>query len=226
MKGKYIMKKIICAWAVKVVLIVLVFSFTVSYICAIVEAPNEKEIADSVEIGYKSPSTEKIETSIKAETKEPIAIHNLNTSYSPMKVEEIQMEEVYSEPDIDPEELELLACVIYQEAGGNCCCDDCRRRVADVVLNRVEDNRFPNTIYDVLTQKAQYGRFHWTGVVWPERSSYESETEAVERSYKIAEEVLTGTHSELYGNGYIWQAEFVQGADVVYCEKCGIYFGR
>ena len=226
MKGKYIMKKIICAWAVKLVLIALVFSFTVSYICAIAEAPNEKEIVESVDIGYKSPSTEKIETSMKAETKDPIAMHNLNTSYSPMKVEEIRIEEVYSEPNIDPEELELLACVIYQEAGGDCCCDDCRYRVADVVLNRVSDERFPNTIYEVLTQKAQYGRFHWTGVVWPERASFESEMEAVERAYRIAEDILTGNHSELYGQDYIWQAEFVQGTDVVYCDKCGIYFGR
>lgn len=133
---------------------------------------------------------------------------------------------VETEPDIviDQDKLEMLACVIYQEAGSDFCCDECRRRVADVVLNRVEDSRFPNTIEDVLTAERQYGRFHWTGVVWPDRANNPGEAHAVDRAYKIAEEVLRGQHSDLYGNGYIWQAEFEQGSDVVEC--CGIYFGR
>lgn len=121
-------------------------------------------------------------------------------------------------------DVELLACVIYQEAGGDAVCDDCRYRVADVVMNRVADPRFPDNIHDVLTAKGQYGRFHWTGVVWPERASYDSEQHAVERAYDVAADIFDGNHSELYGQGYIWQAEFVQGTDVVYC--CGHYYGK
>lgn len=129
-----------------------------------------------------------------------------------------------SKPLFDPNDKELLARVIYQEAGGDACCDDCRRRVADVVLNRVESPYFPDTIKGVLTQKYQYGRYYWTGIVWPERAKSNAEKHAVERAYQIAEEVLTGNHSELYGKGYIWQAEFRQGKDNIKC--CGIYFGR
>lgn len=156
--------------------------------------------------------------------------------------EEAEVEEVAEEPAeeigvaaeelveeeivVDPEDLEMLACVIYQEAGADYCCDDCRRRVADVVLNRVEDDRFPDNIQDVLTQKRQYGRYYWTGVVWPERAKNDCEKHAVERAYRIAEEVLKGEHSELYGEGYIWQAEFKQGTGVVYCDQCKIYFGK
>lgn len=125
---------------------------------------------------------------------------------------------------INPTELEMLACVIYQEAGGDGTCDECRRRVADVVLNRVADSRFPNTIYDVLTSKNQYGRFYYTGIVWPERASNAGEQHAVERAYRIAQEVLSGQHSDLYGKGYIWQATFVQGTDNIY--HCRHYFGR
>lgn len=121
-------------------------------------------------------------------------------------------------------EVEMLACVAYQEAGGDAHCDECRRRVIDVVLNRVASPSFPNTIYEVLTQEGQYGRFHWTGIIWPERAKYESEAHAVERAYRIAQEVLNGQHSELYGNRYVWQAGFVQGYDNVYC--CGHYFGK
>jgi spore germination cell wall hydrolase CwlJ-like protein len=125
---------------------------------------------------------------------------------------------------IDPYERELLACVIYQESGGDRSCDLCRRRVADIVLNRVADPRFPDTIYDVLMEESQYGLYHWTGVVWPERAKNPYEQHAVERAYRIAEEVLSGIHSDLYGEGYIWQATFKQGKDNIY--HCGHYYGR
>lgn len=149
----------------------------------------------------------------------------------PVEVEEGEPEVVVNPlvANADPvssEELELLACVIYQEAGGDKCCDDCRRRVADVVLNRMADDRYPSTMHDVLTQESQYGRYYWTGVVWPERTGNEAEENAIARAYRIAGEVLSGQHSELYGNGYIFQAEFIQGYDRVYCEQCDIYFGK
>lgn len=133
--------------------------------------------------------------------------------------------EAESEPVIvDVVDAELLARVIYQEAGADAQCDMCRRRIADVVFNRVESDLFPNTIEEVLTQESQYGMYHWTGVIWPERASDEREANAVARARRIAQEVLSGQHSDLYGNGYIWQAGFTQGNDWVNC--CGIYFGR
>ena len=106
------------------------------------------------------------------------------------------------------------------------CCDLCRHRVGDVILNRMEDDRFPNTVEEVLTAYRQYGRFYWTGVVWPDRAVEPGEAHAVARAWETARDVLSGEHSDLYGQGYIYQAEFEQGADVIYCEDCGIYFGR
>lgn len=135
-----------------------------------------------------------------------------------------ELHAVAPRPVVNQEDLEMLAIVIYQEAGGNECCDDCRRRVADVVLNRVNDPRFPNDIRSVLTAPRQYGLLYKTGVVWADRASNPGEKAAVDRAYRIAEEVLLGQHSELYGNGYIWQAEFKQGTEQLY--HCGIYFGR
>lgn len=127
-------------------------------------------------------------------------------------------------PVVDPIERELMAIVVYQEAGGDLYCDDCRRRVADVVLNRVADPRFPDSIEGVLTQYAQYGLLWKTGIQWPDRADDPNEWHAVSRAYDIAEEVLKGNHSELYGNGYVYQAEFKQGSDGFWC--CGTYFGR
>ena len=126
--------------------------------------------------------------------------------------------------DVPAEDLELLACVIYQEAGGDACSDLCRFMVGDVVLNRVADSRFPDTIEEVLTQRGQYGTFSKTGVVWPARAGNLGEAAAVERAYDTARRLLSGEHSELYDAGYIWQAEFIQGKDLI--EVDGTYFGR
>ena len=124
----------------------------------------------------------------------------------------------------DKGDWERLAIVIYQEAGSDWISDETRRMVADVVLNRVADERFPDTIEGVLTQPWQYGRFCETGIVWPESAQYECNAHAVERARRIAEEVLCGQHSEIYGQGYIWQAEFSQGSEGFWQD--GVYFGR
>lgn len=121
-------------------------------------------------------------------------------------------------------ELEMLACVIYQEAGGNACCDNCRRYVGDIVLNRVNDPRFPNTMYGVLTQSGQYGSWAWTGIVWPSRAQNYVEQDAVARAYSTASDLLAGYHSALYGAGYVWQAAFAQGTDGFWC--CGHFYGK
>ena len=124
---------------------------------------------------------------------------------------------------IDAAELERLACVIYQEAGSDYIADETRYMVGDVVLNRVADRRFPDTLDGVLRQRGQYGRFYWTGIVWPARAK--NEPDAVKRAYNTAMDLLSGKrHSALYGAGYIWQAEFTQGSDVIFAD--GIYFGR
>lgn len=125
------------------------------------------------------------------------------------------------------EDVERLACVIYQEAGGDACCDLCRKRVADVVLNRVKDARFKGTtIEEILTDgdpAPQWGLYSVTGVVWPAKASYPEEAAAVQRAWDTAFDVLEGNHSDLTED-YIWCAEFPQGTDVIEC--CGIYFGK
>lgn len=128
---------------------------------------------------------------------------------------------------VNEHDVELLACVIYQEAGGDTCCDMCRRRVADVVLNRVKDPRFKGTtIEEILIDgdpAPQWGLYSVTGVVWPDKASLPEEQHAVDRAYRIAREVLEGQHSDLTSE-YIWCAEFSQGTDVIECD--GIYFGK
>jgi spore germination cell wall hydrolase CwlJ-like protein len=51
-------------------------------------------------------------------------------------------------------DLDLLARLVHQEARG--CNDYTQLLVANVVINRVNDPRFPNTIRGVIYQKGQY----------------------------------------------------------------------
>lgn len=134
-------------------------------------------------------------------------------------------EEPEPEPEVDPDELEWLAITIYQEGGADYVCDECRYRIGDVVLNRISSDLYPDTMEGVLTEKQQYGRFYWTGIKWAARASNPGEKMAVERAWETAYNLLTDArHSDLYGEGYIYQAEFPQGTDVIKC--CGIYYGR
>ena len=140
-------------------------------------------------------------------------------------VETVEESLVHSDPAPDKtytdEELEILALIVYQEAGEDRVSDDTRRLVAQVFLNRVNDSRFPDSFYEVATEERQYGRLYWTGIVWPERASSQAEAHAVERAYKIAQEVLE-SDEPICPEGVIFQAEFVQGD--IYAEQDGMYF--
>lgn len=140
-------------------------------------------------------------------------------------VETVEESLVHSDPAPDKtytdEELEILALIVYQEAGEDRVSDDTRRLVAQVFLNRVNDSRFPDSFYEVATAERQYGRLYWTGIVWPDRASLQVEAHAVERAYKIAQEVLE-SDDPICPEGVIFQAEFVQGD--IYAEQDGMYF--
>lgn len=72
---------------------------------------------------------------------------------------ERQFKENQIETDEDPEIYEMANCV-EAEAGNQ---DDLGKRyVADVILNRVDDPDFPDTIHGVISQKYQFSSF-WDG---------------------------------------------------------------
>lgn len=167
------------------------------------------------------PTTEEVTIPTVAETTAE------ETAVEETTVEETTVEEVTepepTEPPYTMEELEMLAIVIYQEVGSDACSNESRLMVGTVVMNRVASDRYPNTLYEVLTQEAQYGRLHWTGIVWPERASKPGEAHAVERAYEIAERILLGERA--LPEDVIYQAEFVQGTEVVAYQD-GMYFCR
>lgn len=122
------------------------------------------------------------------------------------------------------EDLNILALVIYTEAGGDIYLDETRMMVGNVFLNRVASNGFPNTFYEVATAYGQYSTLYWTGIVWPERSTYECEKAAVERAFNCAKRLLDGERI-FETNDVVWQAEFPQGTETVKIQD-GIFFCR
>lgn len=156
-----------------------------------------------------------------------VCVHPSHDVREPVEniVETVEESFVHSDPAPDKtytdEELEILALIVYQEAGEDRVSDDTRRLVAQVFLNRVNDSRFPDSFYEVATAERQYGRLYWTGIVWPDRASSHVEAHAVERAYKIAQEVLE-SDKPVCPEDVIFQAEFVQGD--IYAEQDGMYF--
>ena len=56
--------------------------------------------------------------------------------------------------EYDPADIVLIGKVVQHEAGNQS--DLGKRLVCDTILNRVESENFPNTVYDVIMQPGQY----------------------------------------------------------------------
>lgn len=84
------------------------------------------------------------------------------TKYTTAK--EIQAAFEADERTYTDEELNLLAHIIYAEAGSSWIPDQVQRMVGSVVLNRVNSSYFPNTIEEVIYQPGQYAPT-WDGSI-------------------------------------------------------------
>lgn len=75
-------------------------------------------------------------------------------SAEPMAEKEVVVEPEPPETSATQEEIELIALCVMAEAEGEC--EYGLRLVIDVILNRMDDPHFPDTIYDVIYQKNQF----------------------------------------------------------------------
>lgn len=100
--------------------------------------------------------------------------------------------EKYTDSDLD-----ILSHLICGEAEG--CSRDMKLSVGSVVLNRVKDERFPDTIEEVVFQEGQYS-CTWDGNYYRTPS---------EDTIDIAKYLLN--NGSVLEPEVVWQAEFVQG---------------
>lgn len=102
-----------------------------------------------------APSAAEVASTYRPILTSCIEVNQRNYISKPITSNEIIAEEVEpDEPLATEEEIELLALLVMAEAEGEC--EEGQRLVIDVVLNRVDDPHFPNTIQEVVYQKNQF----------------------------------------------------------------------
>ena len=105
-------------------------------------------------------------------------------------------------PKVYFEDLYILAKIISSEAGSSWLSDEWKMCVGEVVLNRVASPEFPNSVYDVVTQRGQYA-----GV----NSNYFQRLKPSERCVLLAKRLLEGERI-MNAPAVVFQANFRQGS--------------
>ena len=97
------------------------------------------------------------------------ALQQLSTKSRPIITPEQDLVEMVAisvskedENILSDEEVELIALVTMAEAEGEC--EEGQRLVIDTILNRVDSEHFPDTVYDVIYQPNQFSSM-WNGRV-------------------------------------------------------------
>lgn len=166
-----------------------------------VDAEAEKEMETAVEYNVKIPynmmDTEK--TTVEVIKKETELVSEANED----------------DAEYSDEDLFYLAVAVCREAGGES--EEIQLLVANVIINRVSSSVYPDTIYEVLTQRKQYGTMWRDGISFPSWA-----TEKVqEQCYSVAQRILEG--ERVCPENVLFQAEFEQGSGIYkYCD--GYYF--
>lgn len=99
--------------------------------------------------------------------------------------EDLMVQEVDLEAEKAADELELLAICVEAEAGNQSLIG--KRMVVDVILNRVEDPDFPDTVEGVISQKNAFTSF-WDG--------------GMDRVVEPSEETIRAVQMELEERGW------------------------
>ena len=105
---------------------------------------------------------------------------------------ETETERNYSDDDVW-----YLSRVIQAESGY--CQREMMEGVGSVVLNRRDDDRFPDTIKEVIEQPGQYSTLSWLSSQTPTEEVMEVTIDLLENGSKFPPEV-------------VWQANFPQGS--------------
>ena len=107
---------------------------------------------------YEITSTEGLETRKCSECNPDIEIIN---------------EYIPETPTVADYDRQLLAEIVWHEAGSSWISQYNKAKVAAGVMNRVYDTRFPSTVYSVLTQKGQFTGY-WPGCCTPTQECYDA----------------------------------------------------
>lgn len=172
----------------------------------------------------KTNESSKVETSVEEKTVAPETVPA--KTEKPAEVKKAENKDVTTEPvttettelsksSYTEDDLFYLAAAVCREAGGSS--EEIQLLVANVVINRVNSSRYPNTIYGVLTQRMQYGTMWKYGISFPKWA----DQKVKDQCYSVARRILEG--ERVCPANVVFQAEFKQGSGV-YKEFDGFYF--
>ena len=128
--------------------------------------------------------------------------------------EDIYREAIIGEAEIltyTEEELELLAHLIFAEAGSDWCSDKLQQYTGSVVLNRIKSKYYPNNMHDVIYQKGQYSVVN-SGAINKTPN---------ERAYNVARFLLE--NGSVLPENVVFQSQKIQG-DGIYEKVQNTYF--
>lgn len=124
------------------------------------------------------------------------------------KNEEAKKSAKEKKEQLNEDEVMLLAKLIYGEARG--CSDETQKLVGMVVINRMKNPKFPDTMRNVIYEEGQYATADQLNSYHP-----------TEKEINNAREVLSGKYS--CPSNVVFQAGFKQGSGVYMCID-GQYF--
>ena len=115
----------------------------------------------------------------------------------------------YSGIEISDEDRELMAAIVYHEARGECFAG--QRMVAEVILNRVLSDKFPDTISGVVYQKNQFVSAAYVS------SAHPNETQRAAVSAAIAETPITDADVLFFRQGPYHDRIFARIGGHIFC---------
>lgn len=138
----------------------------------------------------------------------------IDNQEQPVKVTHCGIVEDISTNTYSQEELDLLARLIYAEAGSKWITDEHQLVVGSVVLNRVKDERFPDDLHSVIYQNSPTVQYACTvnGMIYNEPDK---------RTIDNAKYLLT--YGSTIPENIVWQSQMPQG-NGIWKEIQGHYF--
>lgn len=103
------------------------------------------------------------------------------------------------EPWWTPEEELMLSKLVYAEMGQSDAPDEAQQLVAQVVINRMRHESFPDTLYDVVYQQGQYACASYLDSVQPDQRAKDNALKALKGEVDCPDDV-------------VWQSGFPQCA--------------
>ena len=125
----------------------------------------------------------------------------------------------YADIELSQDDIKLLAKVVWVEAQGECA--EGQQAVAEVALNRIASDSFPDNLHDVIYGQGQFRSVPRLDKAEPFQAQYEAIERAIYGPYILPKEVVyfatkptnsniwgqIGGHIFCYGNDYVAAAE-------------------